>query len=385
MGTLNEYGYQTNLLSAKITELQTLFQNAFGADVNLDLYSPQGQLITYLATMFDNDDKIGLKMFQNMDYHNATGTQLSLLAISKGQPRIDGTKAEITATFTSSASGYTITAGSLFSLTLDSTIEFQTLVDVEITNTSQVVSLQAVNKQQTNAIITDTLTAINNYPSLTDIEILTITDGTNIETDESLIARLDKNDTETGMNDFNAVSDKLNLVENVSRVRVFDNNSSITVNSVPAYTLFCQVVGGDNTAIAQCILDNKATGTPTYGNTTVSTLVDSDGYAKTIYFNRPTLKSIYVKLTLSKRNGLNIDTSNFDTYKQNTLNYINALAIGDDVPLTAIFGFWAAGNYNISALELSFDGVSYVSTDLTIGFTEYAYMAATTQIEIITI
>jgi len=384
MGELNITGYETTTLAEKILALQNIFKAAFGSDINLDLYSPQGKLITDLATLFDNDDKIGLNFFQQLDYHNATGALLSLIALSKGQSRRDGTKAAITATFTSSATGYTIASGSVFSLTTDSTITFQTTTDVTISNVSQVVSLVAINNGLTEAIITDNLTAVDYFPLLTDIEILTITDGTNTETDAELIARLNDSDTETGINDFKSVADKLRLVDGVTRVRVFDNATNAPVNGVPAFNLFCQVVGGADVDIAQCILDNKATGTPTYGNDS-EIIDDSEGYPKVIYFNRPSVKTIYVRITLSERNGQTIDTSKFTELETNTQNYINALSVGYSVSYTAIFGIWAGQNFNIDTLELSFDGVSYVETDLTIAFTEYAYMDdIATKIEVIT-
>lgn len=383
MSELNQYGYQTTTLANKILELQTLFQSAYGSDINLSENSPQGQLITYLATLLDNNDKIALNFFQNLDYHNAGGELLSLIAISKGQPRLDGTKASATATLTSSTTGYTITKGSVFVSTNDNTLQFQTIEDIEITNTTQTIALQGVNKQETGIIATDTLTSITSYPYLTNIEIVTITDGTNIESDTDLIARLDSADTQTGINDFNSIIDKLNLIDNASRVRVFDNDSDSTVNGVPAHNIMCQVVGGSDTDIAQVIMDNKATGTTTYGNTDID-LIDSEGYPKTIYFNRPTLKNIYVRLTLSKRNGQAIDTSLFDTLKSNTKNYINGNKIGDDVSWSYVFGIWAGQNFNISKLELSFNGSTYVETDLDLAFTEYSYMDdVSTKIEVI--
>lgn len=384
MGELNQYGYETTTLAEKILALQTLFQTAFGADINLSSTSPQGQIITYFATMLDNEDKIGLNLFQNYDYHNSSGEILSLLAISKGQPRKDGTKASLTATFTSSAIGYTIPANSIFAMTNDNTIEFQTLTSTTISSLTQVIALEGVNKEMTGAIITDTLTSITNLPLLTNIAILTITDGTNIETDSTLIARLDTSDTETGINDYNSITDKLNLLDNVSRVRVFDNDTNGTIESVPAHNIMAQVVGGDATEIAQTIFDNKATGTATYGNTS-ETIIDADGYSHTVYFNIPAVKNIWVRITVAKRNGQPIDTSLFSTLETNTQTYINNNQIGFDVSYSYVFGIWAGQNFDVSKLELSFDGSSYVETDLDLDFTEYSYMDdVATKIDIIT-
>lgn len=385
MGTLNQYGYETTSLSDKITALQTIFQDAYGSDLDVSLYSPQGQMITFIATIWDNCDKNGLQLFQNLNYKNSTGLMLSLIAISKGQPRRDGTLAEIEVEMTSSATGYTITADSLFFLTNDNDIQFKLVADTPITTSPQTLNLIAVDKQATNSIITDTLTSVSNYPQLTNIEITDIEDGTDIETDAELISRLNDSDTETGINDYKAISTRLALVDGVSRKRVFNNNTSGVIEGVPAYTIFAQVVGGDDTEIAQCILDNIATGTPTFGSEDI-TLYDNDGYEKTIYFNRPDEIDIEVKITLEKRNNVAVDTSRFDEFKNNTQSYINSILIGDNVSYTAIFGIWAIGNFNINKLELSLDaGVNWLEEDLTIDFTEYARMLDTADIEIIII
>ena len=108
MGILNSLGYQTTTYQDIWNAIADIFKTVFGADINLSLYSPQGQLITFIATLFDNEEKLGLNFFQAYDYHNASGMLLSFIAITKGQPRRDGTIATLTATFTSSDINYTI-------------------------------------------------------------------------------------------------------------------------------------------------------------------------------------------------------------------------------------------------------------------------------------
>jgi hypothetical protein len=383
MGNLNITGYQTTTLSDKILTLQTVFQQAFGTDIDLNLYSPQGQLINWIATLWDNEDKLGLNFFQSLDYHNATGIFLSLIAITKGQPRNNGTIAVITTTFTSTEINYTIPANSLFQTT-DTGIQFTNTSDINIITLNQTVILESIIAQQTNITIGNTLTAIDYFPILNNISVTSIIDGTNIETDVDLINRLDTTDTETGMNDDNAVRDKLRLVANVSKVSVFDNDSNLIVNGVPAHNLFCQVVGGNSIDIANAIFANKASGTPTYGSTNVI-VTDSDGFTHPINYEIPSLQYIYVKITITQRENNPIDTSQFDNLKIQTQNYINNLQIGNDVSYTAIFGIWATQNFNISNLSLSYDDITYVSTDLIINFTQYAYMDTTDKITVITL
>ena len=159
MGTLNQYGYQKTSYNEKIIQLQTMFQDAYGSDLDVSLYSPQGQMITFIATLWENEDNNGLELFQNMNYKNSTGLMLSLIAISKGQPRRDGTLAVIEVEMTSSATGYTITANSLFFLTNDNDIQFKLEADTPITTSPQTLNLIAVSKQRIEPLIAPSFSA----------------------------------------------------------------------------------------------------------------------------------------------------------------------------------------------------------------------------------
>ena len=366
MGTLNALGYDTTTYAEKRAELETAFKTAFGSNLRTNPESAQGQIIDYITSLSNNEDKIGLEIFNQLDYRKAGGTLLSMIAIIKGQPRRSGTKAVITCEATSSSVGYTIPSGTVFG-------EFEAPTNISISITPQSIQLIALENGATDKIITDTLTSNSYLPLLSNVEITAIQDGTDNESDADLIQRLSDSDSETSQNDVDAIVDKLNALTDTTRVRVLENDTSAEVDGVPAYGIEAIVLGGLDLDIATIIYDTKASGTPTSGDEEV-TLTDSQGYPKLIKFTRPTLVDIYVKVSIEPREGSSI-SGDIDNFKDLTSAYIDALPTGIDVSRTPIFGIWGQGNFDINKIELSYNNVDFVETNLDIETREYAKTA----------
>lgn len=364
MGTLNETGYESTSYADKRTELEEIFLEAFGDDLRTDPETPQGQLIDYITSLSNNEDKIGLEIFNQLDYRKATGSLLSMIAITKGQPRRSGTKAVITCTATSTDINYTIPAGTVFSE------DFETASDISITSYSQSIQLIAVDNGLSDQEVTDTLTSESYLPLLSDVEITDIQDGTDDESDPDLILRLSDSDSETSQNDVDAILDRLNSLTDTTRVRVLENDTNAEVDSVPAYAIEAIVLGGLDEDIATVIYDVKASGTPTNGDEEV-TLTDSQGYPKLIKFTRPTSIDVYARISISARENIVI-SGDINGFIEDTTTYIDSLPTGVDVSRTPIFGIWGQGNFDIDSVELSYDDSTFVETNLDIATREYA-------------
>lgn len=382
MGQLNQYGYVTTTYAEKRTALEAVFKNAFGDTLVVEPQTPQGQIIDYVVTLQDNEDKVGLAIFQQLNYRNATGALLSAIAISKGQPRKEGTRAVIDCTFTSSAQPYVIAAGSIFVSTVGN-FSFTNEVDISISNLSQTAQLIAVEQGLTALVPTNTLSSQAFLASLTNIEIATIQDGTNRESDNNLINRLNTSDIELATNDVDAIYDKLNRLPDTTRVVVYQNATASVVNGVPAYGIEANVVGGLNADIAAIIFNVKASGTPTSGNVS-NTVFDSQGYPQPVNFNRPTLENVWVRVRITNREGAPI-SGNIVAMQQSTLEYVNSLKIGVDVSRTPIFGIFGVGGFDIDEVSLSYDGLTWVEINLAIGYREYALMANINQVIVETV
>lgn len=377
MGTLNEKGYESSSYAEIRQELVDVFKAAFGNDIRTDEESAQGQIIDFYTALMVNEDKIGLSFFNQLNYRNAEGVLLSMIAITKGQPRRSGTKAVITCEFTSTSTPYSIIVDSLFKDTVND-FEFVNDALIDITSLTQSAQLIGNSTGRTNLIITNTLEAQGYYPNLTNIEITAIQDGTDDETDAELIARLSESDSESGINDVEAIVDRLNRLDDTSRVVVLENDTAAEVDGIPAHGIEALVLGGLDQDIAEVIFNTKASGTPTSGSEEV-TVVDSQGFSRIIRFSRPNLIPIYVRVRITSRDG-NIISGNFEDLRQSTLEYVNQLNTGQDVSRTPISAIWGTGTFDVSQISLSEDGVSYVDMNIAIGTREYAFVDNINQI-----
>lgn len=377
MGTLNEQGYQSSSYAEKRQELVDVFKAAFGNDIRTDEESAQGQIIDFYTSLMDNEDKIGLSFFNQLNYRNAEGVLLSMIAATKGQPRRSGTKAVITCEFTSTATPYTITVDSLFKDTVND-FEFVNDALIDITSLTQSAQLIGNDTGRTDLIITNTLEAQGYYPNLTDIAITAIQDGTDDESDAELIARLSESDSESGINDVEAIVDRLNRLDDTSRVVVIENDTGAVVDGVAAHGIESLVLGGLDQDIAEIIFNTKASGTPTTGTTEV-TVIDSQGFSRIIRFGRPTLITTYVRIRVSSREGAPI-AGNFELLRQETMDYANQLNTGQDVSRTPISAIWGTGTFDVSQISLSEDGITYIDSNLEIGTREYAFVDNINQI-----
>jgi uncharacterized phage protein gp47/JayE len=377
MGILNGKGYESSSYAEKRAELVEVFKTAFGNNIRTDEESAQGQIIDYYTSLMDNEDKIGLSFFNQLNYRNAEGVLLSMIAITKGQPRRSGTKAVITCDFTSTATPYSITVNSLFKDTANN-LEFVNDALIDITSLTQSAQLIANDNGRTDLIITNTLDAQGYYPNLTNIEITAIQDGTDDESDSELIARLSESDSESGINDVEAIFDRLNRLNDTSRVVVIENDTESEVDGVPAHGIEALVLGGLDQDIAEVIFNTKASGTPTAGSEEV-TVIDSQGFSRIIRFGRPTLIPTYVRVRITSRDGVPI-AGNFEDLRQSTMDYVNQLNTGQDVSRTPISAIWGTGTFDVSQISLSTDGIIYNDANIVIGIREYAFVDNINQI-----
>lgn len=127
--------------------------------------------------------------------------------------------------------------------------------------------------------------------------------GRNNETDTELRQRYGRSVYRKGAALIEAISAKLyEDVDGVTAAITFENDTdSIDDDGRPPHSIEVVVQGGDDVEIAKTIWRNKAPGIRTFGNTSVE-IYDSQGVKKTIKFNRPLAKKVWIKVQLNKDN-----------------------------------------------------------------------------------
>lgn len=388
MAELNENGFIVRTFAQIKTALQDAYKAAFGNDIQLDEESPQGVIINKEAEMLENLEKIGLDLFTNFDVNTAGGVFLDNIAVIKGTERNDGTKAVADVTLTSSTQPYVIPAGTQFRYLNDPTIIFINQTSITVTSLTFVAQLIAQNNGKTNIEPNQKFQAVQFIAELDDINVDSIVDGTDVESDAELRSRLKRTNGQNASNDINSMFTAVSGLDNVQKVNILENDTDVTdLNGIPSHSVEVLVLGDTDENVANAIFSKKASGTGTYGTTPVI-VQDIMGNDHTINFTRPDPIDVFVHVTVQpKEYQDSVDSTFFDEMKAEIATYIFDLRVGENVSYTTIYGIFAKYNaFDIVELELagesgsesdseSFpDSDEFISGNLIIDIREYARM-----------
>lgn len=203
------------------------------------------------------------------------------------------------------------------------------------------------------------------------------TTGRLTETDEELRERFRNSKFFQSQNIVEGILDALRNVSGVTDAVVYENDTAVVdINGVPGHSFLPIVLGGLPSDIAQAIWENKPTGIPSVGNTTVQ-IADSQGFLHNISYKQPTEVPIYVTMTIQDLGSMPGDAP--AQIKQNLANYSDLnLFIGDDVtysrlytPINSVGGFAVNSLFigtspsptGMANIPISFDSVATISAD----------------------
>lgn len=201
------------------------------------------------------------------------------------------------------------------------------------------VALQSVESEETGSItgFANTLLYIDSPVSGLDsvYNRYDFTVGRGRETDEELRERYYTSLSVVGVGTLDSISAAVGRVSNVTAVQSVENSTETFSDELqlPAKTFRITAVGGSNSDIAQAIWDTKPAAIRSYG-TVPGTAYDKNNKAHVIYFDRPTPKYAFVKISyyIDSEESLSIQQSAVpDAIKSAVISYGSSLTIGDDI------------------------------------------------------
>jgi len=129
----------------------------------------------------------------------------------------------------------------------------------------------------------------------------------------------------------------------------------------PAHSISMVVENGTDAAVAQAIYGARSIGCFTNGTTTVTVTDANTSFTMNISFFRPTYVPIYISVSIHGYTGTPT-TAVVAAVQTAIVNYLNALAIGETVAISAI-------NYEAMAVNASLLGPAFGVQALTMGLT----------------
>lgn len=166
-------------------------------------------------------------------------------------------------------------------------------------------------------------------------------------------------------------------VKNVTRYRVYENDTEdIDEKTLPPHSICAVVEGGNEYEIAEAIYNKKTPGCYTYGDIETNVI---DVYGQVahppIRFFRPRYIEVYATITVKKLKGFTTDIAS--RIVANINEYLNSIAIGDNLSVSAIWGVALSAmsdlkspSFSITSVEVGFDEEDRSSEDILVAFNE---------------
>lgn len=359
--------YQTILDS-----ITTWFQQIYGSDAYLAPDSKDGQMVALVALAIHDANNTAIAVYNAFSPATAMSAALSRNVKINGITRKIATFSTVDLTLTGSA-GTTISNGSVRdanSVIWDLPATVALGVNGTVTVTATCASSGAI------AALPSTVTTINTptqgWVSVTNLSAATT--GQDAESDSALRTRQAQSVALPALTPFDALDGSIADVAGVTRHKLYENDSNVTdSNGLPPHSIAAIVDGGDVNVIAQTLRGKKGQGVSTFGRTT-ALVADRYGNPHSISFSRPVDVPIYVALTLNVFPGYTTQIGS--QMKQAIADYINGLAIGDDVLLSRLYspanlGVVSGGNaryYDIAQLTIGVSTAQLAAANVVIAY-----------------
>lgn len=300
---LTSAGLVVSRLSDRLAQLVTAMQIVFGADINTDPSSVDGQTLGIFAESINNIDQLIEAVYQSFNPQTATDMALSRLVQLNGITRLPGSYSKVTLTC-SGTQGTVIPIGSLVQ-SADGSETWKTLLNATIGGTGQVnVQAQPLTMGPVAAAI-GTLTTIATpvYGWQTVTNAATATLGTSEETDEQLRIRRSLSTAYPAQGPIDSIRAALLNQVGVTQAVVYENTTDVNdANGQLPHSIYAVVQGGDDKTILTTLWFKKPAGVNILGWVT-GTIVDTAGFPHTMRFDRPTATPIYIVANVKKRAG----------------------------------------------------------------------------------
>lgn len=354
-----------------IDDLTTSLQLIYGESINIDQNTPDGQLIGIIAKLDTDIQEQLVALYNSFDPDAAVGQALHKIIKLSGLTRNPATRSTVVLSMVLSKqvifpSDFTVkdTVGQEWVIALAQTLEAGThSVDFYAKEWGSISS--------SSGTITEEVTILDGVTSFSNPLASTI--GADEEDDVSLRLRRRRSVEKPSFSTIGGLIARLLDINGVIDAKVYENRTSVydSALGINPHTIWCIVDGGLNADIAEAIAKEKTAGvgekgtvtaeyTETFSRADLSTFT----YIHGVVFDRPNIVSPHIRLTVTAISGV-VDAV---LIKQSL--EAKTYRIAEDITVTALYAnvYQAGTNFIASVLEVSYDGITWVSNTLNAGY-----------------
>lgn len=302
---IDSYGLQVKSNAELVTQITDALKLVYGADINVDSDSPDGQFIGIMAQVMTDMLELLLTTYNTFDPDEASGTVLDKRVAINGITRTAGTYTLTEVSITTDRSlnlvGLSDPAnGTPFTVADGNGNEYYLIDNVSLTAGTTSLNFRAKNigavevlqNTITNQVtITLGVTLVNNPLAPTSI-------GINEESDVALKIRRTKSYFLQAVGPADAILAALLEVAGVTDAVVLENDTGAPVSGIPAKSIWAIVENGDDDDVAQAIYAKKTVGCGTFGAETI-TVTRPNAQTIDINFDRPLYEDLYIEFAMT--------------------------------------------------------------------------------------
>ena len=285
---------------------QAVFVSTFGANVNLDPSSPNGQTIQELADIINASDNNVAYLLNSLNPNLANGIALDAICANLYLYRKQASYSEVTCQVTG-LPNVIIPAGSQVQSTNQDIFIAESNITIGSNGQgSGVFIAQVAGNLVPVAVnsITTILTGENGWDTVNNSTAGNV--GTDLETDAALRARFNIAKANASTASYLAVQSAISSLSDVQSFILIENDTSSPVTkfsvTIPANTLYLIVSGGTPLEIADAFYNNKSAGCGTTGATSFAYPIPNTQpqQTQTIFWDVPVQQQLTINVTLVK-------------------------------------------------------------------------------------
>lgn len=345
----------------------------FGQDIYLGIDSQDYQWISAVANKIYDAFLTSQAAYNNRGPTTAVGTGLDVIVKLNGIKRNKQLFSACPVTL-AGIPGTTITNGIVGDVNgnnwaVNSPVTIDSTGSAAAFATCQTPGPVIANVGDINKIVTPK----NGWISVTNDEAAAV--GSKAEPDPALRSRQAISTAQPSRTVLEGVKGAIAAIPGVTRFRVYENDSNVVdADGLPTHSITAVVEGGDDAAIAQAIFKKKGPGCYTNGPVVVN-VPDAYGQTTPIRFYRPTYVDIDVVVNVKQLAGYTSETTS--AIENAEVEYNNSLSIGDDLPVSSLWGAALSANmvptkplFSITGVTAAKHGQAPGTNDIVIAFNE---------------
>lgn len=369
---INADGLQVKTAAEIRAELVAALQAIYGADINVDQNSPDGQVIGIITQLGVDLRELAVQINNGFDPDRAIGRILDERVVINNVERNGGTftiqPVEITVDRTVSLQGldanFNDINGTGFTVQDDAGNQFILVDSDTLTAGTHELNFRAKNIGQVETVIGTIQTAVTIVLGVTGVNnsSAALEIGQNEETDAQLRLRRQQSVALASTGYLNGLLGDVLALEGVTDAKLYENyTNSIDADGIPAHGTWLIVEGGANSDIAQTYYENKSYGSNMKGDVEIDITTPSGGLfvAK---FDRPDAVDLYIRFDIQRTvTSYVFDEDAIKDYIVDTLVYkIGDFAETSLATVAAVAAIAAQGGGGVPVnVEISDDGITY--------------------------